>query len=144
MKMKAQAGKKIIMIFFLIVALSIACYIGVKSAGTYNDTKNYSVSHLKSSVECVGYIFKLSGIEYDDGSLSFTLENQPHSSHTLNALIINATNVQKVELGNFVPSAKKSIVVEDIQVDDTFTVYHDGCPGFTKQCSISTANCEHE
>ncbi len=140
--MKAQAGKKIIMIFFLIIAISIAGYIGFKSAGTYNDTKNYSISNLKSSVECVGYIFKISSIDYDDGSLSFMLENQPHSSHTLNALIINSTEVHKVELGNFVPSAKKSIVVEDIQVDEKFTVYHDGCPGFTKQCSLSTADCE--
>ena len=139
---KAEAGKKVIMIFFLIVALTIACYIGFKSADTYNDSKNYSVSNLKSTVDCVGYVYEISNVKYEGGSLSFVIENQPHSSHSLETLIINATKIHRVELGNFVPSAIREIIVVNIPAVETFMVYHEGCPGFAQQCRLSTAECE--
>ncbi len=112
---------------FIVIALFLAFWL-------YNIYQEYMVSGVleestTSSLQCGGYMFKISDVRYDNNSLSFTIRN------TMGNIIKNLTiesdyEARTKELVAFSSGKEMRIALENFRIADTFAVYPEGCAKF--------------
>ena len=116
--------------------------IFIYSFGLFRGGTNYSSVTSTSSIECVGYSFRIVGgtLEYVNGSLKFEVE--PSGGGEINKLIIRS-GIEETETRNIDFSASyKQTVKANVPVTETFEVYPKGCEENIKQCNITSMTCE--
>jgi len=140
--MPAESKRTAFYIFLFLIFFFLAIFIFVFIYNTYTETTNYTTTTTKSSVECVGYTFRVIGgtIHYSEGVLNFIVE--PAGGGKINTMIVSSGG-SSAETKNidFAARYMQNVTVA-INASDSFELSPKGCEGNQKNCSISANNCE--
>ncbi|MDP2750810.1 MAG: hypothetical protein Q8O89_08320 [Nanoarchaeota archaeon] len=126
--MGERTRKIVSSVFLLTLFLVAAIYTGLAIVRIYTQSSSYSTETSKNSLDCVGYIYSVEAIKYENGLLSFTLRNAAHSDKENINLIIKSGNITKeIEIRNiYVDTTKRIDVAIDIK-NNTFETYAKNC-----------------
>ena len=140
--MPEESKRTVFYIFLFVIFVFLAVFIFVFIYNTYTEAANYTTSETKSSIECVGYSFRIVGgsIHYSNGTLNFLL--QPAGGGKLNQIIVRAGEEEAEKNADFSTSYRQNITAKIEVPGDAFELFPKGCEDNQKNCSISANNCE--
>jgi hypothetical protein len=138
--MAGESKRVALLVFLFFIFIFLAVIIFVFMYGTYLKSSNYSEAETKSSVECIGYSFRIidGTISYENGTLSFVFEPLGGAGGK-NPLIISSEN-KEVETQPVDFSFKQKIRMEMPPLD-SFNVSPKGCGDIIKKCDVAKNRC---
>jgi len=125
----------IAVIVFLIIFVLLGVYIAVRTAFIYRVGTGYA-NKTTATVECVGYIYEVSNIDYSNSKLSFDLENKAFSRYDLNNIIVSSEEDYKEVAANIIIGTSKKMEIENIKINNSFWIAPKGCEIYGKTYSI--------
>lgn len=125
-------------VFMIALFLVVAVYIGLAMLRIYTDSSRFSTEKSKTSVNCVGYVYSVDNVRYNNGLLSFEIKNADYSDYEEMNLIIKSGNATKeVALINLIRGLKKNIDIEMPIQDNKFSTYPKSCEDDAQQYTIT-------
>lgn len=135
-KIGALTGKKAIGIIFLIVGIMLMFFIISQSTGIYKTSRESSDRQGRVSLQCVGYLYSISGVVISDGELQFSFRNELGSTEDVHNLTVADSSGREQGFSVSIPAGSSYSVRVPVAVADNFSVYPDSCNVFPARCSL--------
>lgn len=136
---KAQSRKITLYLFLFSIFLFLALFIGVRIYNIYMGSKTTSETTLKSTMGCA-FVFSLTNIEYNDGTLVFSIKTSDENAFKKITIVGADGTKREVEMGTFM-GYRQDVRVENINIENLFEVYPEGCESIKKECQLAVGKC---
>ncbi len=123
-----------VIVAFIIFVL-VGAFIIVRIAVIYRGTTGYANVTTKPAIECAGYMYSITNIDYSDGQLSFMLENKEYSDYEIDKIIITTNETMEEVNVDLIRGGEKQIAVE-MAIDREFSVFPKGCQIYAKEFTV--------
>lgn len=134
----ALTGKKAIGIILLIVGVMLMFFIISQGTTLLKSSKQYSDERGLASVQCVGYLYSISGITASADELQFDFRNELSSTEDVHNLTVAGSGGSMWFGEVSIPSSQSMAVRVPVRVEagDNFSVYPDNCNIYPARCSL--------
>lgn len=135
MKKAASKLTKPMIFFLFLLFIILTFYIVTWITNIYRGSTAYFEQGSKAGLECVGYAYDVYDISYEQGVLSFTLKNAPHSDRDITSLVVDNHN-ETVEQNFTIGPGHEITLSAKILINNTFALYPRNCNKYAKQCTL--------
>lgn len=127
---------KVFIVVFLVIFIILGAYIAAWITKIYRSASNYADDESVLTLKCVGYVYDVSEIKYEQGELSFVLYNQQYSEQEIDEMAVS-NGKEKVELKNLeLKQGSDKQLKAKIEINETFNIYPSGCMQYSKLCTL--------
>ena len=133
-------GKKTAGLVLLVVALVALGFIMAQGIKSLDASREIIEVQTEPSIECIKYFIDIDKISYSEGLLSFEIENLVYSEDIEGITVASQGNTRSFEVMLFKGTTLP--ITADISVEDSFTIYADGCSIYSTRCTLD-GKCEH-
>jgi hypothetical protein len=138
----SDLGRKGIAIFLVVLALLLLLYIYSNGISAFQKSKSSTEKGIGSAADCVGEVFRISQISYNENTLRFKISYEPYSSvDEINTITVAALSSQTLNISPMLRSMSKDINIENFPVSSNFTVYADSCTAYKLVCNMELLEC---
>ncbi|MBI3051863.1 hypothetical protein HYY74_05395 [Candidatus Woesearchaeota archaeon] len=131
---------KAITIFLFLVTFMIAGYIFTQGVKIYKGGRLAAESQTQPAIDCIGYVYGVSGIKQQDG-LAFRFENRQYSDKDVSKVTVRTDINQTAAFERPVPRGSSADITTELKAQINFTVYPDACAVYAKTCFLDGREC---
>lgn len=135
----AQSRKITLYLFLFSIFLFLSLFIGVRIYNIYIGSKATSEATIKSTMGCA-FVFSLTNIEYSGGTLVFSIKTSDENAFRKIIIVGSDGAEREVEMGTFI-GYRQDVRVENINIENLFEVYPEGCESTKKECQLAVGKC---
>lgn len=128
-------GKKALAIIFLVVGIMLMFFIISQGTSVYKTSREDSDRQGLSSLQCVGFLYTVSGIAATAEELQFTFRNEMSSTEDVHNLTVSGYDSKSQTFPVSILAGSSMAVRVPVKVIDNFTVYPDSCSVFPAACN---------
>ena len=135
--MENRKSKRVMFsVFIFAVFIILMIYVGLKGYDIYRSSREFVNKTTEPSIDCIGYVYDINDLSYEDGSLRFQLINRDYSDYEIkNINIISEEGNNSIELERFRPGSEQYIEIK-INISEVFSIYPDNCMVYKKEFVI--------
>ena len=132
---------KAVMVFLVGFFVISASFVIIWGVNIYKDTTSFSNKTSSEEINCVGYVYEISGMQYYDSTLFLEVNNEQYSNKKIDTITVIVGNQSVQAAANIDQGMSQTVSFQDIFIDDEFFIYPDDCKDFTVKCSLFTQDC---
>ncbi|MFH1408797.1 MAG: hypothetical protein ABIH34_02730 [Nanoarchaeota archaeon] len=113
-------------IFIYVLATGIAVLIGTWGYAHFLAAKDQINTTQMPAINCIGLIYSIDGLSYDNGELTFTIESESYSTEDIGSLTVK-TDKEKIMIEKQVPIGYTHTFSIPIERAANVSIYPTGC-----------------
>jgi len=125
-----------VMVVFMLFSAGLALYIASQGISVFQGSKNYTETVGMSPMDCVDYFYSVDNVSYDGYKLEFDVANNAVTGREIKSLVVKGVNSKNVEFSGFSPATERHVVVTEMKVNGSFSLYPVGCDVYAKVFSV--------
>ena len=137
----AKSRQRAVFIFLLVLFIFAGVWIGAQLVRYNQASQRFTTQQGPAAIDCISYLYRISGINYDGYTLSLKAVNEVFSGDDIKAFVVVAAERRTVE--TIIPKgAEQRLTLNDIAIEKNFSIFVPGCDIYAKTCRLDTGACE--
>ena len=130
------SGKKAIALIFLVIGIMLMFFIISQGTSVYKTSRGSTDKQGIRGLQCVGFLYAISGITGTQDELQFTFRNEMGSTEDVHNLTVgDSAGNRQVFPVNISIGYSFSLRVP-VRVEENFSVFPDACHVFPASCNL--------